>query len=156
MQRVYDTLALCMSRVWLAGKSPVAPGTAGSLVAMLCAPYLFLPLNGTGRCLVLAGLFVVGSLAASRAEQLLGKKDPGEVVIDEVLGQWLTYAPFSMLSWPWLLAGFLLFRCFDICKPWPVRQAEHWLPGGWGVMIDDAVAGLYGMAGLGVMYWVLG
>jgi Phosphatidylglycerophosphatase A and related proteins len=60
-----------------------------------------------------------------------------------VLGQWITYAPFAVLSWRGLLAGFVLFRIFDMLKPWPVNASENWLPGGYGIMIDDAVAAVY-------------
>ena len=81
----------------------------------------------------------------------VGKKDPGLVVVDEVMGTWITLAGASTLNWKsWLLA-FALFRIFDIWKPAPVRQLEK-LPGGWGIMADDAMAGVYGaliMAGMG-------
>lgn len=140
-----DMFALHMSRLWLAGKSPVAPGTVGSFVAMLLAPVVFMPLGIGGRLCLLAFVFYLGGVVASRAEELLGSKDPGEVVIDELLGVWLTYLPFSMLSWEWLIVGFIAFRVFDILKPYPVKSAEDWLPAGWGIMIDDAVAGGYAM-----------
>lgn len=107
-----------------------------------------MPLPFSARCLVLVLLFIAGSIASTRAAMLLGKKDPGEVVIDEVLGQWMTYAPFAVLSWQELLAGFVLFRVFDMTKPWPVRASEDWMPGGYGIMIDDAAAAVYAMTAL--------
>jgi len=146
-----DSLCIHVSRLGPFGCSPKAPGTAGSAAAMLAAPLLFMPLSPGWRVAVLLAVFLLGSLAVTRAESLLGKKDPGEIVLDELLGQWLTYLPFAALSWGWLLIGFVLFRVFDILKPYPVRNAEHWLPGGWGVMIDDVIAGLYAMLCLGLL-----
>ena len=146
-----DVSALHFCRVGPAGLSPVAPGTAGSAVAAVAAPWVFQPLPMWGRVAALIVIFAAGGLAASRVERLTGKKDPGQVVIDEVLGQWITYLPFAVLSWWMLAAGFFLFRFFDIVKPWPVRASEKWLPGGFGVMIDDALAGVYAMACLAVM-----
>ena len=138
-----DKLLLGFCRVAPAGLSPIMPGTCGSLVAALLAPLIFLPLSFPARLVALVALFVAGSLASTRAAHLLGKKDPGEIVIDEVLGQWLTYAPFAVLSWPQIFLGFVFFRLFDMAKPWPVKASEHWLPGGYGIMIDDAVAAGY-------------
>lgn len=140
-----DRVILFFCRVEPAGLSPVMPGTCGSLVAALAAPFVFMPLSFSARVAVLAALFAAGSIAATRAAFLLGKKDPGEVVIDEVLGQWLTYAPFAFLSWPELLAGFVFFRLFDMTKPWPVKASEKWMPGGYGIMLDDVMAAFYAM-----------
>lgn len=141
-----DRTILAFCRVEPAGLSPVMPGTCGSLVAALAAPFIFMPLPFMARITALVALFIAGSIAATRAAELIGKKDPGEVVIDEVLGQWMTYAPFAMLSWMEIGLGFVLFRLFDITKPWPVRASENWMRGGYGIMIDDAAAALYAMA----------
>ena len=141
----FQRLGFELSHLWLAGRSPVAPGTCGSAVAAVAAPFLFMPLPYWARACVLALLLPLGAWAAGCGEKVLGKKDPGGVVVDELAGQWLTYAPFAALSWWGILAGFILFRVFDIAKPWPVKRAETWLPGGWGVMIDDYVAGVFGM-----------
>jgi phosphatidylglycerophosphatase A len=138
---ISDRLALWTATLGPVGSFPVAPGTAGSAVAALAAPWVFLPLGPAGRLLVLALVFVLGAMAASRAEILLGRKDPGPVVIDEVLGQWMALMPLSTAE-PWaMLAAFVLFRILDMTKPPPIRQSERWLPGGYGVMIDDALAG---------------
>jgi len=138
---ISDRLALWTATLGPVGRFPVTPGTAGSAVAALAAPWVFLPLGPTGRLLVLALVFILGALAASRAEILLGRKDPGPVVIDEVLGQWMALLPLSAAD-PWaMLAAFVLFRILDMTKPPPIRQSERWLPGGYGVMIDDALAG---------------
>jgi phosphatidylglycerophosphatase A len=146
-----DRAAREFCRVWLAGRAPRAPGTCGSAVAAILAPWCFLPLPLGLRLALLAVLFVVGAMAADRVERMLGKKDPGEVVIDEVLGQWICYLPFTVLSFWGLAAGFVLFRIFDIAKPWPVKAAETLVPGGYGVMLDDVVAGAYAMACLFIL-----
>ncbi len=93
---------------------------------------------------------ILGVWASSRAAKFSSLKDPQFVVIDEVSGQLLTYVvALAPLNWKYLLLGFILFRVFDIWKPFPARQAES-LPGGWGIMADDWIAGIY--AGLGL--WV--
>ncbi len=134
------------------GPLPKMPGTWGSLVAALAAPYCFLPLDPMSRAIVLIVLLFVGIAACSRAEKVMGIKDPGCVIIDEVWGQWIALLPLSASS-PWwlIIAGFALFRGFDIFKPWPVKQLETTFPSGIGVMIDDGAAGLYALAGV----WLL-
>lgn len=137
-----DRLALWTATLGPVGRFPLTPGTAGSAVAALAAPSVFLPLGPAGRVFVLALVFVLGSLAASRAEIVLGRKDPGPVVVDEVLGQWIALLPLSAAApWP-MAAAFVLFRIFDMTKPPPIRQSEHWLPGGFGIMLDDVLAGI--------------
>ncbi len=143
--------------MWIAtcggvGYFPVAPGTAGSAVAVGLAAGLAAipPVRPWLRILLVAaalGIFLIGTWAAGRAEQFFGKKDPGQVVIDEVAGQLLTLAAIPEAGWPWLLLGFLLFRALDILKPFPARRAER-LPGGWGIMADDLIAGAYSAAAL--------
>ena len=130
-----------------ASAAPKAPGTAGSALAALLAPLLFLPLPLWGRLLFLAVIVVTGGLAATRAEILLGRTDPGEVVIDELVGVWIALLPLGagQWSWPGLVWAFALFRLFDIWKPWPVHASENWLPAGWGIMLDDILAGLMAM-----------
>jgi len=143
--------------VWIAtcfgvGYFPVAPGTAGSAVAVILVAALGrLPLSRAWHWGLLAGallsILVVGVWAATAAERFFGRTDPGHVVIDEVAGQILTLLARPDANWKWLLAGFFLFRFFDIVKPFPARRAEH-LPGGWGIMTDDLIAGLYGLVAL--------
>lgn len=97
--------------------------------------------------LQLAGIVLVtwaGIWAASRTERVLGLKDPGKVVVDEVAGQMIALVPVSLfaLSRGWIIISFTLFRLFDIFKPYPARRCES-LRGGWGIMADDLVAGVY-------------
>ncbi|BBD08332.1 phosphatidylglycerophosphatase A [Desulfovibrio ferrophilus] len=148
-----DRIATAFATLGPIGHLPAGPGTWGSAAALITAPFLFMPFSPVTRSIILIALFVLGSLAATRAEVVLGKKDPGCVIIDEVLGQWLTLLPFSILPTWQILAGFIFFRLFDIAKPFPIRRSEKWLPAGWGVMIDDVVAGLYAAAALYGARW---
>lgn len=148
-----DRIATACATLGPVGHLPKGPGTWGSAAAVIAAPFLYLPHSPTTRCLILAALFLFGSWASTRAEKTLGQKDPGCVVIDEVLGQWIAYLPFSIMTTWQIFAGFLFFRLFDIAKPFPIRRAEHWLPDGWGVMLDDALAGLYAAAALYAARW---
>ena len=115
----FDKAVLHFSRLGPAGLSPRAPGTAGSFLAVLIAPFVYLPLSLPWRLAVLAVLFVVGALAASRAEVLLNRQDPGCVVIDELVGQWLSMLLLGNLSASsttadvaFLLVPFVFFRFF--------------------------------------------
>jgi len=143
-----DALLLNLATLGPMGRMPKAPGTWGSLAAAIFAPFLFLPLPFWGRIVLLLLLFPVGSWCAGRAEQSLGHKDPSFVVVDELWGQWITLLPLAATDAYWILPAFLFFRLFDIAKPWPVRASERWLPGGWGIMIDDGLAGVYAMMAL--------
>ena len=145
-------VSLCYCRLGIAGLSPVMPGTCGSFLAALLAPFLFLPLPLWLRPVVLGLVFWSGALAATRVEQLAGCKDPGSVVIDELLGVWIVLLPFREPGWGQIMAAFLLFRLFDIWKPWPVHASETWLPNGYGVMIDDVMAGLMALLVMGLLH----
>jgi len=140
-----DKLALHAATLGPAGRMAVAPGTWGSLAAAVLAPILFLPLPLWGRMLALALIFPLGAWCASRAEVVLGRKDPGCVVVDELWGQWIALLFLPAQDTFWIIPAFALFRIFDIVKPWPVRASERWLPHGWGIMIDDGFAGLYAL-----------
>jgi phosphatidylglycerophosphatase A len=145
-------LALLIATVLGAGYSPIAPGTAGSLVAIVIA-YLLRGVLAPWHFAVLAALsFAPAVWAADVTARELKLKDPGVVVIDEVIGQWLTVAGASVVNWKTALAAFLLFRLFDIWKPPPVRQLEA-LPGGLGINADDAMAGVYGALVLWMAGW---
>jgi phosphatidylglycerophosphatase A len=133
------------------GYSPVAPGTAGSVVGLALWALVggLGPLSYAAACAAVIGL---GIWAAGRAEEIFGRHDDGRITIDEVAGMLL-----SVASLPWRPevagVGFLLFRLFDIWKPFPARAAER-LPGGLGVMADDLVAALYANLG-GQVLWRL-
>jgi phosphatidylglycerophosphatase A len=132
------------------GLLPKAPGTFGSIGGIFIA-VLMNDLNLLTRPAITYAIVVItailGVIASDRAARHAQIKDPQWVVIDEVSGQLLTYfaflflAPFP-LNWKSLLLGFILFRLFDIWKPFPARQLEN-LPGGWGIMADDWMAGIY-------------
>jgi phosphatidylglycerophosphatase A len=137
--------ASCISTVCGLGRVPVAPGTAGSLGAIGLA-YALVNVFGwkPWHFAVLSAVILGPSVwAANRTAMDSGSKDPSKVVIDEVIGQWVTLAGAGLLVWQTWLAAFVLFRLFDIWKPPPVRRAEA-LPGGVGIVADDVVAGLYG------------
>jgi phosphatidylglycerophosphatase A len=150
-----DKLALAVATLGPLGHFPKAPGTWGSLAAAVAAPSLFLSLALPWRAAALLGVFIVGTWACGRAEIILGKKDPGCVVVDELFGQWIALFFFQAMPLWYLAAAFALFRVFDILKPWPVKWAETAFPGGFGVMIDDGVAGLYAMGCLHLVAYLV-
>jgi phosphatidylglycerophosphatase A len=124
------------------GRLPWAPGSWGSLAALPFAWAITQFLGPSALALAAAALFVIGWWAAERVTRASGVKDDGAIVVDEVAGQWLalSVAPLDPFAY---LAALLLFRLFDIAKPWPVRWADREVAGGLGVMLDDAIAGLY-------------
>jgi phosphatidylglycerophosphatase A len=127
------------------GYAPKAPGTAGSLAALAIAIAIHLA-YGSGRItfLALAALLLIpGIWAAGVMAKRERLEDPGIVVVDEVIGQWITLAGASTLNWKSALAAFVLFRALDVWKPPPARQLER-LPAGYGIVADDVMAGLYG------------
>jgi phosphatidylglycerophosphatase A len=122
------------------GLSPVMPGTAGTLAALPLAYALSLAGPVTGSIAIIVAIFASVSISGM-AERVLGRKDPPSVVIDEVVGffaaTWLL--PFTATN---AISAFLIFRFFDIVKPYPVRALERRLPGGWGIVMDDVMAGV--------------
>ena len=135
-----DRAAIIVATGFGAGFSPIAPGTAGSLVGLA----LFWPLQMAApwvQVAVTVIAYFAGVAASTRLAERLGRKDPGAAVVDEVVGMWLSllFLPFTPAT---AVAGFLLFRVLDVFKPYPARQFES-LPGGWGIMTDDVMAGIY-------------
>lgn len=126
------------------GYVPGGPGTAGSLGALALAWVLHDYLNISGAYIGCLGLLLMAPAiwAAGRMAKDTGSKDPQVVVIDEVVGQWITLAGAGTLNAKSWIAAFALFRLFDIWKPPPVRQLER-IPGGAGIVLDDAMAGIY-------------
>ncbi len=121
------------------GYFPLAPGTAAT-AAGLGVAYL-LKDSPAGYFIFLAFIVVVGVPACTYLEKVLNKKDPGIVVIDEVAGILIALAGLP-LNWPLMISGFFLFRAFDMFKIYPINKIEA-MPGGWGIMLDDVMAGVY-------------
>ena len=122
------------------GYSPVAPGTAGSALAWLC--WFFIPVSSWGWGAVCIIAYFTGVYCAARIEETDGH-DASIITVDEIAGMWVSilFLP-SGINPAWKLLPFLLFRLFDVVKPFPANRAES-LPGGWGVMTDDVAAGIY-------------
>jgi phosphatidylglycerophosphatase A len=153
------------------GRLPVAPGTWGSLPPVVIFTLMcYFGAPGVLISIVMAALFFFGSAVCVKFAPIVigatGKADPAEVVADELAGQALTFLAVPLLAtWPatgnqiWVTAilGFLLFRLFDITKPWPIRKLEK-LSSGWGILADDLLAGIY--AGIVLLvcvrFWIAG
>jgi phosphatidylglycerophosphatase A len=131
--------ALAIATVFGIGYVPVAPGTFGSAAGLLL--WMVLPASAIVQAAAIVALFVLGSIAGNSAERHFGRTDPSQVIIDEVMGMLLTLflIPVSLKE---ALLGFLFFRASDIIKPYPANRLER-LPGGVGVMADDAMAAIY-------------
>ena len=164
MERIAFHIATVLG---LGDKLPAPGTTAGSLPAIVgwWMAMLFLPSASARLAATLVGSVVVlgvGIWASGTESTRRGKGDPGPVVIDEVVGQWLTMAPALLLLEPQsslslglaAIAGFFLFRLFDVWKPWPVRRFEA-LPGGIGIMADDVAAAVYAAAVLSLALFLL-
>jgi phosphatidylglycerophosphatase A len=140
--------------MWLAtgfgaGLSPLAPGTAGSLVGVL----FYLAMAGLALPLYLAlvlVLAIIGIWVCERAGRALAVADHPSIVWDEIVGLLIAMAA-TPPSWQGLVSGFALFRLFDILKPWPVGRIDRSVKGGLGVMLDDVMAGLYALACLQIL-----
>jgi phosphatidylglycerophosphatase A len=142
-----------MKKIWLftatfcyIGRIPIAPGTWASLVTTLLVyfiePYQLSPFYI--QAVIIGFIFILGIPASNAAEKYYNKKDPGSCVIDEVAGQMITLLLIpNKISY--YIAGFFLFRFFDILKPFPIRRLEK-IPGGLGIMLDDIMAAIYAMA----------
>ncbi len=162
-----DYIALGLTTLGV-GYIPGAPGTYGSLVAVgiylgigrvqeQCAAHglpFAASLHYALNAVLLAAFVLIGIWASGRTIPIFGRKDPSQAVVDEVMGQLVTFCfvPFG-IGWPFILVGFLLFRLFDIIKPFPARTMEQ-LPGGLGICADDVVAGVYAGICLAVGYAV--
>jgi phosphatidylglycerophosphatase A len=123
-----------------AGLAPVAPGTIGTLVGVLIC-LIFFPLHWLMRFLIVIFLLVLAIYIAERAEQVYRKKDDQRIVIDEIAGFQVTMLPVAITGLH-LLVGFVLFRIFDILKPFPLRDLQK-ISGGLGIVLDDVAAGIY-------------
>jgi len=136
-----------------AGYAPKAPGTAGSAVGLLL--WLVLPDILWVQLSAIVLVAAAGVWAGSVAEAHFGRRDPGEVVVDEVAGMMVTALLNPLAGAGWMLAAFVLFRAADIVKPFPVNRLER-LPGGLGIMADDLMAGVYANLVLRLSIWASG
>lgn len=135
------------------GLVPFAPGTMGTLVGVLIF-WFMMPLSALYYGAITLAMAIAGIFICDQAARDMGKVDPGAIVWDEIVG--FLVAMFLLPSgWRWILAGFILFRLFDIWKPFPIRLVEHKLGGGLGIMMDDILAALYVLAILHAVRWGL-
>lgn len=135
------------------GLSPRAPGTVGTLVGMLLwIPFVNLP-TVLGLVFVIT-MFMIGIRICDVVSHALGVHDHGGIVWDEIVGIWLVLA-FIPFDWRWWLAAFVLFRIFDIAKPWPIGWLDRRITGGLGIMMDDVIAAFYTLAVFGLVGWLM-
>lgn len=146
-------LAVFLATVAYCGYAPIAPGTAGSAAGLLVYLLVWWTQSRALEIALIVVVFAVGTWAASHAERYFGAIDPGPVVIDEVLGQLITLA-FIPVGISGAVTGFVLFRVFDVVKPYPANRLERF-HGGFGIMADDAMAGIYANIALRVIIWLL-
>jgi phosphatidylglycerophosphatase A len=135
-----NTIVMYLATGCKSGYSPIIPGTAGSLAALVpCWLLSLLPLSVSAMFLI---AFIVLSIwAAELAENIVGRKDPGCIVIDEFAGMMITLLGIHF-TWRSALAGFIIFRVMDVLKPFPIRYLERTIPGGAGIVLDDVAAGV--------------
>jgi phosphatidylglycerophosphatase A len=134
------------------GLAPKAPGTFGTLVG-LPLYWLIHPLVLNSQLILILFLFLVGIYFCQKTGDALGVSDHGGIVWDEIVAMMLVLT-FTPLQWTWWAVAFILFRLFDIWKPFPIRQLDANLKGGLGVMLDDLLAALYAIAVLKVLLWM--
>ena len=144
-------IAVAIASFGYTGFAPVAPGTVGSAAAfLLILPLRWAAVPGLEPAAAIL-LFVLGVWSARITERHLGVEDPGPVVLDEVVGMFVSLV-WLPSSWPVFLSAFVAFRAFDIVKLWPTNRFER-LPGGWGIMADDVMAGVYANAVVHLLVW---
>jgi len=146
-------LAVFIATVGYCGYFPFAPGTVGSAAGLLFYALVWWIASPVFETIFIVGLFAAGVWAGTTAERYFGGVDPGPIVMDEVVGMLITLAFIPALGWSGLLAGFLLFRVFDVLKPFPAGRFER-LHGGLGVMADDAMAAVYANLSLRLLLWM--
>jgi len=142
--RTMDKIIMALATGFYTGYAPKAPGTVGTLVAFPIH-FLIILLPFPGYYLALAAILVLAIITAGMAEKIIDRQDPGMVVIDEIIGMLigLMFIPLTVAA---LVAAFVLFRIFDIWKPFPVNWLDTHLHGGTGIVLDDVMAGLYTLA----------
>lgn len=131
------------------GASPYAPGTVGTVLAVI----LYIPLSqaSLSNYLLFVGLaFIIGIYLCDRTAKGFAQHDHAGIVWDEFVGYWITMIAVPA-EWLWIILGFIFFRFFDVVKPWPIRQIDRYVQGGFGIMLDDVIAGIYSW----LLIWVL-
>lgn len=127
------------------GLMPKAPGTFGSAFALLFIP-IWISLGFTGSVIAILLMSLIGIYICGKTANIMGVHDDGRIVWDEFAGQSITFLPLiylGQMSWIWALVGFALFRLFDVWKPWPIRVIDRQVGGGFGIMFDDIIAGIW-------------
>lgn len=127
------------------GLAPRAPGTFGSAFALLFIP-AWLALGFFNSVLIIVLMSLLGIYLCGRTAELMGVHDDGRIVWDEFAGQSISFLPLvylGQMNWLWVLIGFALFRLFDVWKPWPIRVVDRRVHGGFGIMLDDIIAGIW-------------
>jgi phosphatidylglycerophosphatase A len=147
-------LAVFIATVGYCGYFPFAPGTVGSAAGLLFYALVWWSGSAVVEVGLIVGLFAAGVWAGTTAERYFGGVDPGPIVMDEVVGMLLTLAFIPALGWSGIFAGFILFRIFDVIKPYPAGRFEQ-LHGGLGVMADDAMAAIYANLVLRLLLWLM-
>jgi len=136
------------------GAAPIAPGTFGTLVGVLL--YLLLQhMHWGSYLLVVLVAFAVGIQICGKTADDIGVHDHGGIVWDEIVGYWVTMIA-APVGWWWILVGFVLFRIFDIFKPWPIAMVDKKVTGGFGIMLDDLLAGIYACIGVQLLVYFQG
>ncbi len=145
---------LFLATGFYAGKVPAAPGTAGTLVGLVFCFFLS-RLEPVFSFFCIALVIALSVWITDKAEKLLARKDPGEIVLDEIAGMMVTMAglPFTAFS---AVSGFILFRVIDILKPFPIRVLDQKVPGGAGIVADDIAAGVMGNIVLRIVFYFTG
>ena len=148
-----NQLIMALATGLYVGKMKKAPGTWGSLAAFV--PWFFIKDLPMSTYLgVLIAVFIIGFFVSGSAEKIIDSPDAGCIVIDEILGMFITLLAAPASPWAWIL-GFILFRIFDIFKPFPVSWFDQRIHGGIGIMMDDVIAGIYALISLQII-WGLG
>ena len=127
------------------GLAPKAPGTFGSAFALLFVP-IWLAIGLPATIFAIIAMSLIGIYICDRTAKVMNVHDDGRIVWDEFAGQSITFLPIlylGQMNWLWLLIGFALFRLFDVWKPWPIRAIDRQVGGGFGIMLDDIIAGLW-------------
>ncbi len=140
-RKVFSSPSYCLAFGFGSGLSPIAPGTFGTLAAIPIYVILAFLLNAKAYLLVVLLAFVSGIWICQRVSRDLGEHDYAGIVWDEMVGYWLTMF-LVPLHWFWMVLGFVLFRLFDIWKPYPIRAIDKRVGGGLGIMLDDVLAAI--------------